>query len=439
MTRSRSSIAYAVAGIAVLAFGALLVFSLLRLVETEHDMRRNDGDNMLWAISRAHAATLLLDVAVTRHAGVPESETDIKRRLDVLLSRLTLLSEGPQARYMANLGAGEALARHARAVETLESDIAGLANGDVNAAQAIHAVLAPLAHEIGRAANRSMVVHWETTGARLETQRAAIVQGIVSVLALTGLGVFISFTMLRAMAGKQRMQRSLTREQEVGEAYRSFVALVAHQFRTPLAVIDSGMQRLLRHGKNMSGDEIGERASRTRLEVKKLTQLIDTTLDAVRLDAGHIKAEPVTCKISDLADQIRARQMEATPDRIINLQTGDEVPPRIVTDPMLVEQILENLLSNAIKYSPDTEPVSMRIWAGNNRICFSFDDHGIGIPEAEQDRLFGRFFRASTAADTPGTGVGLSVSYQLARLLGGDLSFVSRNGIGSTFTLALPG
>src|SRR5690606_22110372 len=113
-------------------------------------------------------------------------------------------------------------------------------------------------------------------------------------------------------------------------------------------------------------------------------------------------------------------------------------PPAIETDPLLAEQVLSNLVSNAIKYSPLTEAVSIRVTAENNQICFSVEDRGVGIPQDEQYKLFGRFFRASTAGDVPGTGVGLSIASQLARLLGGELDFISRAGIGSTFTLRLP-
>ena len=132
------------------------------------------------------------------------------------------------------------------------------------------------------------------------------------------------------------------------------------------------------------------------------------------------------------------RQLKATPGRAITIHVGGEVPATFKTDPLLVEQALGNLLSNAIKYSPPTEPVTLRVTAENRQILFSVEDRGIGIPEDEQENLFGRFFRASTARDMPGTGIGLSIASQLARLLGGELRFVSHAGIGSTFVLQLP-
>ena len=438
MTRKNDKIAYVMAGIAIVAFAILLVFALFRLAETEAKMRENEGDNMLWVISRTRSAALLLDAAITQHAALPQSKGDIERRYNVLLSRLTLLSEGPQQRYMRDLGLGDDLALAQTEIRTRKGDILGLSFGDTGAVASIHEILGPLIQKLGRAGNRSMVRQWEATGARLDKQRQSILQVIVSILAIIALGVFLSVTMLRAMAGRQRFLRSFEREQEVAETYRSFVALVSHQFRTPLAVIDSAMQRLLRSGRSMKRAEIERRAEQVRAEVRGLTDLIGATLDVVRLETGQVMADPGICNIAALVDRVRTRQLAETPDRVIKVQIADEVPPFTDTDPLLAEQILNNLVSNAVKYSPETEPVAVRVSAINRQICYAVQDGGVGIPDGEQEKLFGRFFRASTSDGVPGIGVGLSIASQLATLLGGELECVSHAGIGSTFTLKLP-
>lgn len=438
MSRRGDALAYAVAGAAILAFALLLVFALIRLAGTEAEIRENEGDNMLWAISRAHVAVLSLDAAIARHADIPQSMTELERRYNVVRSRLTLLNQGPQARYMDELGLGENLATADRAIRAIEADILGLRPGDGATAAAIHRILQPLIADLGRAGNRSMVRQWETTGARLDRQREAIVQVIVSILAIIALGIALSAAMLRAMAQRQRLMRSFIREQETADAYRSFVTLASHQFRTPLAVIDSAMQRLLRSGASMTRAEIEDRARNVRAEVRGLGELIDATLDVVRLDAGQVRADPCPSDVAALVNTVRERQLKMTPGRRITLQIGDEVPPAFETDPLLAGQILGNLVANAVKYSPPSEPVSIRVSAENRQIHFAVEDRGVGIPQDEQQNLFGRFFRASTARDLPGTGVGLSIAAQLARLLGGDIAFVSRAGIGSTFVLELP-
>lgn len=438
MKRGSDLFAYVTVGVTILAFAVLLVFALIRLLDTEAEIRRSQGDNMLWSISQAQSAALLLDVAVSQKSSIPDSEVDIARRYDVLLSRLALLTEGPQARYMEELGMGESLARQDSAIRALETELHTLALGDATVALSIHELLETLSRDLGRAANRSMVKHWDATGARLDRQQAAIIQVIVSILGIIALGIFLSVMMLRTMAERQRIRMSLSRERESAELYRSFVGLVSHQFRTPLAVIDSSMQRILRSGDAMDQAEIQRRALQVRSEVGDLTRLIEATLEVIRLDTGQVAMKPRNCDIAALLERVKARQLTETPDRAIDIVIGDEVPPSFVSDPFLAEQVLTNLVSNAVKYSPETETVLIGVRAENRQICFSVQDQGIGIPAEEQDKLFGHFFRASTAQDVPGTGVGLSISAQLAELLGGRLDFVSTAGIGSTFTLRLP-
>ncbi|MBN7776360.1 HAMP domain-containing histidine kinase [Nitratireductor aquimarinus] len=438
MKRGSDLFAYVTVGITILAFAVLLVFALIRLLDTEAEIRRSQGDNMLWSISQAQSAALLLDVAVSQKSSIPDSEVDIARRYDVLLSRLALLTEGPQARYMEELGMGESLARQDSAIRALETELHTLSLGDATVALSIHELLETLSRDLGRAANRSMVKHWDATGARLDRQQAAIIQVIVSILGIIALGIFLSVMMLRTMAERQRIRMSLSRERESAELYRSFVGLVSHQFRTPLAVIDSSMQRILRSGDAMDQAEIQRRALQVRSEVGDLTRLIEATLEVIRLDTGQVAMKPRNCDIAALLERVKARQLTETPDRAIDIVIGDEVPPSFVSDPFLAEQVLTNLVSNAVKYSPETETVLIGVRAENRQICFSVQDQGIGIPAEEQDKLFGHFFRASTAQEVPGTGVGLSISAQLAELLGGRLDFVSTAGIGSTFTLRLP-
>ncbi|WP_297845213.1 HAMP domain-containing sensor histidine kinase [uncultured Roseibium sp.] len=439
MTRRSDLVAYIVAGTASVAFALLLVFSLARLLDTEAELRRNEGDNMLWAISRTQSAALLLDAEVSRHVGtISRKATELDKRYNVMLSRLNLLSEGPQRRYMRELGLDGELEKVAGSLRALEARILDMSYGDVQTASAVHDLLQPLIEDLGRAGNQSMVRQWEATGARLDNQRAAIVQVIISIVAIIVLGAFLSFTMLRAMAEQQRIRLSLLRERETAEIYRSFVALVSHQFRTPLAVIDSAMQRVLRSGNQMPTEEIRQRASQVRSEVRGLTRLLEATLDVVRLEERQVTARPGNCHVEDLIQRVVARQSEETPERAFSLEIGNKVPQTIETDRLLAEQILDNLLSNAVKYSPVTEPVSVSVRAQNRSIFISVHDRGVGIPPEEQERVFSRFFRGNGTAGIPGTGIGLNISSQVARLLGGELSFESQAGIGSAFTLKLP-
>jgi len=439
MRTDRKTLAgYVLAGGAILAFAVLLGFALVRLWETEAETRRSIADNMLWAIAQAHSAALLLDNAVARRVGAVPGDADIALRYDILLSRLTLLSQGPQARYMEELGFARPLSAHEAAVRGLEDALRDLKQGDRRPAVRVHEVLRPLVADLGRAANRSMVRQWDATGARRDAINAAVTQVIVSIVAILVLGAIICLIMVRALLTGYRTQQALRREQDMREAYRSFVDLVSHQFRTPLAVIDSSMQRILRQGEAMPADEIARRAGRVREAVGGLARLIETTLEGMRLDDGEPEPRKEPCDVAAAIRSVAARQGELTPERQVDLRLAADLPRGLVTDPVLLEQILANLLSNAVKYSPESEPVGVVARVEQDRVAISVHDNGIGIGEDELGLVFGRFFRSKAASGIPGTGLGLNVSSRLARLLGGTLELSSRQGVGSTFTLRLP-
>ena len=109
-------------------------------------------------------------------------------------------------------------------------------------------------------------------------------------------------------------------------------------------------------------------------------------------------------------------------------------------DPVGLGRVVDNLLSNAIKYSPDSPEaeIRLRLRMDGDAAVLSVRDHGRGIPERERGRVFERFFRASNAAATPGTGGGLAAARQIVEEMGGRLSFVSWEGEGTEFTVTLP-
>ena len=234
------------------------------------------------------------------------------------------------------------------------------------------------------------------------------------------------------------LEHSLERERGVSDFYRSFAAMVSHQFRNPLAVIDSGLQRLLRRGEQMSSAMRQERYQQLRDTVAHMTRLIENALTSARLQGGHIGAEARPCDIRPLVEQACQLQEKITPGHPIRRQFDIDGPVEACCERALVEQILANLLSNAGKYSSGDSPIDVRIRTTGSRVLCSVTDHGIGIPDKDLPRLFDRFFRARNAARHTGIGLGLGIARQLARIQGGELHVESREGEGSTFTLELP-
>jgi PAS domain S-box-containing protein len=239
----------------------------------------------------------------------------------------------------------------------------------------------------------------------------------------------------------RELEFALEREREVGESYRDFASMVSHQFRTPLAVIDSSMQRLVRRGAKATVEEIAERAGKVRQAISRLANLVDGTLDAARLETGQIEVKARDCALPALVESVCERQREAAPHRDLRLNVADGggVPTAVAhCDPALIEHVMNNLLSNAEKYSPPEAPIEVRVSTDEQAVYCSVRDQGVGIPSDELSQVFQPFIRATTAKGTPGTGIGLHLARNLARLQGGEVTVETQEGRGSTFTLRLP-
>ena len=109
-----------------------------------------------------------------------------------------------------------------------------------------------------------------------------------------------------------------------------------------------------------------------------------------------------------------------------------------MADPLRLSQVLENLLSNAIKFSPTGGRVRLCVHLSERGQVWEVRDHGPGIPEGEQGRIFERFYRSQVAQAKPGTGLGLAIVKHLCRLMGGEVTVDSRPGEGATFRVMLP-
>ncbi|MBB3019380.1 PAS domain S-box-containing protein [Microvirga lupini] len=233
------------------------------------------------------------------------------------------------------------------------------------------------------------------------------------------------------------LESALERERETTNAYRSFVSMVSHQFRTPLAILDSSAQRILRRGSALTQDELVTRVQKIRNAGTRLTRLVDSVLNAAKLDAGTIELNPASYNLVDLVMDICERQREVSAQADIRFDVPD-IPVRVYCDGMLIEQVVVNLLSNAIKYSGASPVVEIKIWMDGSRAYCSVRDWGIGIPAEELPKIFERFYRASTASGIAGTGIGLNFAQRIMHLHGGEIQVESYEAAGSLFTFDLP-
>ena len=253
-----------------------------------------------------------------------------------------------------------------------------------------------------------------------------------------GATIFVRLTDITGYKQVARaLESALARERETTNAYRSFVSMVSHQFRTPLAILDSSAQRILRRGQAMTQDELVTRIQKIRNAGTRLTRLVDSVLNAAKLDAGTIELNPASYNLVDLVMDICERQKEVSAQADIRFEVPD-LPVRVYCDGMLIEQVVVNLLSNAIKYSGNTPVVEIKIWMDGSRAFCSVRDWGIGIPADELPKIFDRFYRARTASGIAGTGIGLNFAQRIMHLHGGEIQVESYEAAGSLFTFDLP-
>jgi PAS domain S-box-containing protein len=236
-----------------------------------------------------------------------------------------------------------------------------------------------------------------------------------------------------------QLKEALAREQELSKLQRQFVAMASHEFRTPLAIIDTTAQRMKsRANQNrLTPEGAAQRVEKIRDAVRRMTRLMESTLDAARLEEGKIKVEIKPCDICKVVRQVCARQQEIDQTHDISCDLTD-LPETIQADTGSLEQVLTNLLSNAVKYAPDAPVIEVKACTEGDQVVISVRDHGIGIDQDELSRVGERFFRARTSTGIVGTGIGLNLAKTLVEMHEGSFSVESTNGEGSTFTISLP-
>jgi ammonium transporter len=227
---------------------------------------------------------------------------------------------------------------------------------------------------------------------------------------------------------------------DAASAKSRFLANMSHELRTPLNAI-IGFTRLVARNAGGLEDQQVDNLSKILRSAEHLLVMIDEILDLSRIDAGSVEVELMETDIAALVREV-AESLEPLVDRPrVQLHVlVDPSGPRVVTDRDKLEQILLNLLSNAIKYT-DQGIIEMRAEPVDQRLHIRITDTGIGIAADEIGRIFDEFHRAESASARlrRGTGLGLAIARRLARILGGDVTVESELGVGSTFTLDLPG
>jgi len=233
--------------------------------------------------------------------------------------------------------------------------------------------------------------------------------------------------------------RDITRFREADEIKSTFISVISHELKTPVALIKGYADTLLRQDACWDTETMRESLTVIVEEADRLNQLIDDLLDASRLQAGALPFEMDQVALDALAERVAARFRMQTQIHEIVLRFPPDFPV-VEGDPGRLEQVLNNLVSNAIKYSPGGGTIEISGRVLPNEVIVTVSDQGVGIPFEEQSRVFERFFRGARERHqrTPGAGLGLYLAKALVEAHGGRIWVESDPGEGTACSFAIP-
>ena len=416
-------------------FGILLA-AVIRLAANENRLAGEPAEGVVWFSSQAQfEAMRLADAVLLFEMGrVPRDEVIL--RFDLLDSRVRLFEEGQMTERIAAMGYQDQVASVRAVLDSQRQQLTGLERANVQAVESLHDNAHAISLTMRDFANAGMLDGRDRQDATRAGRRQILLEILGYLLATLVAGVLVTIIVVRNYRTMARAEAALEQEREVSRLHRAFTSVVSHQFRTPLSIIDASSQRMLRRATAMSTDEIIGRVSKIRNACQRLTRLMESTLNAARLEQGEIAFHARTCHLHLLIAAACDNQPEQDQSRI--RCALDQLPQLVIADSTLLEQAIQNLLSNALKYSFPGGQVVVRGAQQGSDVLISVTDRGVGIPADEVRFVSERFFRARTAEGIPGTGIGLNFVSQIMALHGGRLDVDSVEGKGSTFTLIFP-
>lgn len=229
-------------------------------------------------------------------------------------------------------------------------------------------------------------------------------------------------------------EETVERLHELDRLKSRLLTIASHELRTPLTVVLGFAEVLEEHAENLSRDQLVEYARAIARQSGALSGLVDQMLLASEIEQGELAIQPTVVELSQVVDEA----LGVHRDRIEVLDGVATV--RLVADPFRLKQVLENLFSNAIKYAGASGRIQIDARRRGEHVMVLLRDEGPGIPGVEHERVFEAFHQIGEhgVAGRRGVGLGLAVSRDLVRLMGGRLELASAEGYGATFLMRLP-
>lgn len=233
----------------------------------------------------------------------------------------------------------------------------------------------------------------------------------------------------------------VTKQKMVDKAKTEFVSLASHQLRTPISGMKWNIELLLKAGKEKLTPLQNEYMEKIAHGLERMDMLVADFLSVSKFELGTLTAQYTSFGAAQFIRSIYEEHLPLAEKKKVFIETDiSEAEGTITSDSHLLHMITSNLLSNAVKYTPQNGRVRIHAALDEEHLTIDVSDTGMGIPPEEQEMIFSKMFRASNAKTqvTDGTGLGLYIVKEAVKILGGNISFRSEVGAGTTFTVILP-
>jgi len=291
-----------------------------------------------------------------------------------------------------------------------------------------------------------------------------LLQAVISILVLSALflNFYLIFVFFRLEIGEEssldkdktdedrtvdllnklkHKELELSRLRELDKTKSEFISMAAHQLKTPLSGIKWSLDMLLNDDLGPLNQEQRDLLMKSREGNEHMIFTIDNMLNVGRIESGQTIVNKQFVDLRSLIDDVLYYTVARAQQKNIKIDLEiDKSLSQICIDVEKIRQVFQNLLDNAVKYTMEGGVISLSLRQGDGHIMVSIADSGIGIPADQQNKVFQKFFRSSNVVESraSGTGIGLFVVKSLVEQNGGEVSFQSKEGRGTTFYVKLP-
>ena len=278
-------------------------------------------------------------------------------------------------------------------------------------------------------------------GKWVETYKSPVIDEYGNIIGIAGLSRDITERIAMQEALRDAEQRERRMLEEMIEMKDSFITMITHEFKTPIAIINAAVQMMEISCKNEMSADMKRYIKKIKQNSLRQQRLVDNLLDVTKIRAGQMKVNPRNTEIVSFTKEIVESVKLYANQKGLRLSFRSDFPRKVILiDEEKYDRIVLNLLSNAIKFTPPQKSIMVRLSLQGGFIKLVVRDQGVGIPEENQDMIFEQFGRVEDlfSRQTEGTGIGLYLVKLIVQEMGGTISLESKIDCGSSFTVLLP-